>query len=55
MTAFVVVNPRSGGGRTRRDWPKIERALQDAYPGVEIAMTRGRGDAGLSGGLFPGG
>jgi YegS/Rv2252/BmrU family lipid kinase len=45
VSAFAIVNPRSGGGRTRRDWPKIERALRDAYPGVQIALTRGRGDA----------
>jgi diacylglycerol kinase (ATP) len=45
VSAFAIVNFRSGGGRTRRDWPKIERALRDAYPGVQIALTRGRGDA----------
>ena len=22
MSAFVVVNPRSGNGRTGRDWPR---------------------------------
>ena len=45
MSALAIVNPRSGGGRTRREWPKIERALRNAYPGLEIAMTRSRGDA----------
>jgi YegS/Rv2252/BmrU family lipid kinase len=45
MTGFAVVNPRSGGGRTRRDWASIEPALRDAYPGLEIAMTRRRGEA----------
>jgi diacylglycerol kinase (ATP) len=45
VSAFAVVNPRSGGGRTRRDWPKIERALRSLYPEIEIAMTRSRGDA----------
>ena len=45
MSAFVVVNPRSGGGRTGREWPQIERALLDAYPGMRAAMTRARGDA----------
>jgi diacylglycerol kinase (ATP) len=45
VTGFAVVNPRSGAGRTRRDWPSIEPALRDAYPGLEIAITRRRGDA----------
>jgi diacylglycerol kinase (ATP) len=45
MTGFAVVNPRSAGGRTRRDWPLIEAALRAAYPELEIAMTRKRGDA----------
>lgn len=45
MSAFVVVNPRSGDGRTARDWPKIERALRDVYPGLSVAFTTERGDA----------
>ncbi|HEY5336908.1 MAG TPA: diacylglycerol kinase family protein, partial [Rhizomicrobium sp.] len=45
MTAFVVVNPRSGGGRTRREWRSIERSLGDAFPQMTVAMTRKRGDA----------
>src|ERR1700733_9282486 len=45
MTGFVVVNPRSGGGRTAREWPAIERALHSAYPGATLALTRERGDA----------
>lgn len=45
MTGFAVVNPRSGAGRTRRDWPRIEAALRDAYPGLRVAMTRGHGEA----------
>ena len=45
MTAFVVVNPRSGGGRTRREWRSIERALGDAFPNMAVAMTRKRGEA----------
>ncbi|MGH6877293.1 MAG: hypothetical protein ACREHV_07940 [Rhizomicrobium sp.] len=32
MSGFVVVNPRSAGGRTAREWPQIERALRAAYP-----------------------
>jgi len=45
MSAFVVVNPRSGGGRTGREWPQIERALLETYPGMRTAMTRARGEA----------
>jgi diacylglycerol kinase (ATP) len=45
MTAFVVVNPHSGGGRTRRDWKEIERNLRAAYPLMSVVATRKRGDA----------
>jgi YegS/Rv2252/BmrU family lipid kinase len=45
VTALAVVNPRSAGGRTRRDWPLIEAALGDVYPDLQIAMTQKRGDA----------
>jgi len=45
MTAFVVVNPHSAGGRTARDWPGIERALRAIYPHMTAAFTRGRGEA----------
>ncbi len=45
MTGFVVVNPRSGAGRTGREWPAIERALRAAYPHMTLAITRKPGDA----------
>ena len=45
MTGFVVVNPFSAGGRTAREWPRIERALRAAYPHMHLAMTQTRGDA----------
>lgn len=45
MTAFVVVNPRSGGGRTGREWRAIERALGAAYPHMSVAFTRARREA----------
>jgi YegS/Rv2252/BmrU family lipid kinase len=45
MTAFVVVNPRSGGGRTGREWPAIERSLRAAFPLMSVAATERRGDA----------
>jgi YegS/Rv2252/BmrU family lipid kinase len=45
MSALVVVNPRSGGGRTKRDWRSIERALESAYPNMTVVKTRHRGEA----------
>jgi len=45
MSALVVVNPRSGGGRTKRDWRSIERALEGAYPNMTVVKTRRRGEA----------
>lgn len=45
MTAFVIVNPHSGGGRTAREWPSIERAMRAAYPHMTAAFTRARGQA----------
>lgn len=45
MTAFVVVNPHSGNGRTGRDWNAISRALETSFPSFEFALTRGRGEA----------
>ena len=45
MTAFVVVNPRSGGGRTAGEWPAIEAALRETYPHMSVGITKARGDA----------
>ena len=45
MSAFVVVNPRSGGGRTGREWCNIAKALGEVYPQLNVAMTRARGEA----------
>ena len=45
MSAFVVVNPRSGNGRTAREWRAIERALGQAYPHMSVAFTRMRREA----------
>jgi diacylglycerol kinase (ATP) len=45
MSAFVVVNPHSGSGRTGRDWLAIERALSAVYPHMEAVFTRARGEA----------
>jgi len=43
MTAFVVVNPRSARGRTGRAWPHIRAGLQSAFPLMEAALSRERG------------
>ena len=45
MTAFVVVNPRSGNGRTERDWKQIERSLSVVYPHMTVAFTQKRAEA----------
>lgn len=43
MTAFVVVNLKAGN--TRRDWPKIRPALESAFPLMQVAESRARGQA----------
>jgi diacylglycerol kinase (ATP) len=45
MTAFVVVNPKSAGGRTRREWQTLAGTLGLHFPEFEFAFTRRRGDA----------
>lgn len=45
MTAFVVVNPHSGNGRTGREWKSIERALGAVYPSISVGFTRRTGEA----------
>jgi YegS/Rv2252/BmrU family lipid kinase len=45
MSAFVVVNPRSGNGRTAKEWRAIERALSQSYPRMTVAFTRARHEA----------
>ena len=44
MSAFAVVNPRSGNGRTGRDWKEIARALGDVYPRLAVGFSTRRGD-----------
>jgi diacylglycerol kinase family enzyme len=39
MTAFVVFNPNSGGGRTGRDWREIEAALERVFPLMSFFVT----------------
>lgn len=45
VDTLVVMNPASAGGRTRRNWPSIERALQAAGLGFDVHQTADRGDA----------
>jgi YegS/Rv2252/BmrU family lipid kinase len=45
MSAFAVVNPRSASGRTRIEWPAVERSLREIYPGLSVSMTQARGQA----------
>jgi diacylglycerol kinase (ATP) len=42
---LVVVNPASGGGRTRRRWPAVEKELAAAGVDFQVAFTGGPGDA----------
>ncbi|HXU91674.1 MAG TPA: diacylglycerol kinase family protein [Methylomirabilota bacterium] len=43
--ALVVVNPRAGGGRTGRVWPRLRDALTRAGLAFDWAVTRAAGDA----------
>lgn len=42
---LVIVNPRSGGGSTRRRWRALEPRVRDALGTVEVEHTRGPRDA----------
>jgi diacylglycerol kinase family enzyme len=41
VTAFVVFNPNSAGGRTGRDWREIEEALEKIFPLMSFFVTTG--------------
>ncbi|HWA70214.1 MAG TPA: diacylglycerol kinase family protein [Rhizomicrobium sp.] len=45
MTAFVVFNPNSAGGRTGRDWQQIEAALERVFPLMSFFVTSAPGQA----------
>jgi diacylglycerol kinase family enzyme len=45
MTAFVVFNPNSAGGRTGRDWREIEAALEKIFPLMSFYVTTGPAQA----------
>jgi diacylglycerol kinase (ATP) len=42
---LVIVNPASAGGRTGRDWPRVQRCLVDAGVDFEARITNAAGDA----------
>jgi YegS/Rv2252/BmrU family lipid kinase len=42
---LVIVNPASAGGRTGRDWPRVQRCLVDAGVDFEPRITSAAGDA----------
>lgn len=42
---FVVVNPRSGGGRSAKDWPEIARLLTEAGIEYQAQFTEFQGHA----------
>ncbi len=44
MKPFLVVNPRSAGGRTGRQFDRIARAVRAAVGDFECAFTQARGD-----------
>lgn len=39
MTAFVIFNPNSSGGRTGREWHEIEEALEAVFPLMSFFVT----------------
>jgi diacylglycerol kinase family enzyme len=39
MTAFVVFNPNSAGGRTGQDWETIEASLEKVFPLMSFFVT----------------
>jgi diacylglycerol kinase (ATP) len=45
VTAFVVFNPNSCGGRTGRDWREIEEALEKVFPLMSFFVTTGPAQA----------
>jgi hypothetical protein len=45
MTAFIVFNPNSAGGRTGHDWKEIEEALERVFPLMSFFVTTGAGQA----------
>jgi diacylglycerol kinase family enzyme len=45
MTAFAVFDPASDGGRTGRNWARIEDALGSIFPLMEAVPARGPGQA----------
>ncbi len=47
MKTFVIVNPASSGGATRKHWPEMREKLSLALPEFDWAFTENRGHASL--------
>jgi diacylglycerol kinase family enzyme len=45
MTAFVIFNPNSAGGRTGAEWREIEEALERVFPLMSFFVTAAPGQA----------
>jgi diacylglycerol kinase family enzyme len=45
VTAFVIFNPNSAGGRTGREWREIEEALEKVFPLMSFFVTTAPGQA----------
>src|SRR5262245_14275596 len=41
---FIVVNPRSAGGKTERRWPQLREIIHEAYGAFESEFTKEIGD-----------
>ncbi len=45
MHTVVIVNPRSAGGKTERNWPRMREVIHEQYGAFEHRFTEGPGDA----------
>lgn len=42
-TPLLIVNPNSGGGKTGREWPDLQRRIEARIGAVEVAFTKRSG------------
>lgn len=52
LTVGVIGNPAAGGGRLKRDWPRIVAALQASIGPFELRETKASGEAAASARAF---
>lgn len=45
MTWYIILNPAAGGGSAEKQWPTVERALQELGLAYTVQYTRQRGHA----------